>query len=795
MRKVQLYIENQLVDLFEDEEIKVDSSIQDVNDIAKVFTDYSQTFTVPASVNNNKIFDFYYNNDVDGTYQAQTRVAARLEINHAKFREGKIQLEGAEIKNNNPESYKVTFYGDVVSLKDLFSDDKLSDLDYSGLSHEYTGANVQTGITSTSDIDVRYPLISSSRVWSYGDAAATDISVSGNAIDYTELFPALKDDVILDAIEAKYGVTFTAAFRTNGRFLKSFTWWKNRTTTNFTNTKQDVLFTGSAPIGTNVITTPEYINSDLVPNASWIVVPTISHVSQYIQLQYNPSFSGEFTVHKYKNGIHVGQQSYANTFGTSGLIGLIGYASNFAMDDDWSFKISTQQSGTMTGTIKHIVNWTESDIITGGTKTNTQSTTTTANISTITFDNYIDFNSSAPDIKVADWFSGLLKQFNLTCYPLDDDLTYQLEPLEDWYSAGGTVDITPYVDTDSIKIDRLSLHKEINFEWEKSKAFLNEAYEEINGKRYGDLKNTFPYDGSKYEVKLPFENLLFQNFSGQSGSEALQVSYCLDAAPNYKPYVPKPVKLYLHEDTACDFYLDNGSATQITSYVPMGQDGYYNADNYSINWGDEQSSLLGVGVSNSLYQIYYSPMLQNLFSPKSRKVSLSCILPLPMLTALTLDDKVIVRDKAYRINNMKTNLSTGVVDLVLISDWIKDRGALPPSPPIPATGATIVLPVRPSKPELGGSVWINSLIGSKFVSYTGTPPFKYYTDSELEITIPANTTGLARTNTFEIVYYYPDGTVEKTLYFPVYQEADVEYLLTESSSYILTESLDRIILE
>jgi len=792
MRKVQLYVENQLVDLFDDEQIKVDSSIQNINDISKVFTDFSQTFTVPASKNNNAIFDHYYNNDLDGTYQAQTRVNARLEINHARFREGKLQLEGAEIKDNKASHYKVTFYGDVVSLKDKFGDDKLSDLDYSGISHEYTGANVSTAITSPTDLDVRYPLISSSRVWTYGDTpATTDIGDTSSDIDYTELFPALKDDVILDAIEAQYGVTFSGLFRTEDRFQKSFTWWKNRTTTNFTNTPHDVLFNvggTNEPLADSVCHVNYISAADCgAPDPSYSLVDT----SRFVRIYLIPSFTGEYKIWRYNNGTPWGSPiTWQGTAGVGKLHVLLNYANftnNTNLDDNLTVKITTSQSGTMDGNIQHLFNYNYTNdgvTFTNGTLTEQE------DISTITFDNYIDFNSSAPDIKVADWFSGLLKQFNCVIYPLSDALTYQFEPLEDWYAAGAVVNITPYVDTKSIKIDRLSLHKEINFTWEKSKAFLNEAYEEINGKKYGELKNTFPYDGNKFEVKLPYENLLFSKFSGEN----LQVSYCLDKAPNYKPYIPKPVKLYLYETTTCDFWLNTGTSDNIISYMPMGQDAEVNNENYSINWGNEQSSLLEVGVDNSLYQIYYQPFLTNLFNPKSRKVTLKAQLPLPMLTALTLDDKVIVRDKAYRINNMKTNLSTGVVDLVLVSDWIKERTTLPPITPVGDASTSLTVLLRPTKPLEGGTVKVDSITGDGFVTHDGTLPLTYSVDTLFTFTIPRNT-GATRTDTVKIIYYDGDGNVLKTEYFPITQNAPISYLLTEASGFILTESLNRLILE
>ena len=59
MQYIQLYIEWQRVELFKDESVVLTQSIQNVRDIQKVFTDYSKTFTIPATKENNKIFKHY----------------------------------------------------------------------------------------------------------------------------------------------------------------------------------------------------------------------------------------------------------------------------------------------------------------------------------------------------------------------------------------------------------------------------------------------------------------------------------------------------------------------------------------------------------------------------------------------------------------------------------------------------------------------------------------------------------------------------------------------------------------
>ena len=181
------------IELFDDEKISVTSSIQNINDISKVFTDYSQSFTIPASATNNEIFKHWYENSLDNAYDQRIRYDGYIEIDTQTFRVGKWQLESASIKNNVVVDYKLTFYGDLISLTDKFKDDKLKDIaELNSYTINYTGANVQSAITSTTANDVMFPLISSDRVWQYGGGGTNDISQNANKINYTELFPALK---------------------------------------------------------------------------------------------------------------------------------------------------------------------------------------------------------------------------------------------------------------------------------------------------------------------------------------------------------------------------------------------------------------------------------------------------------------------------------------------------------------------------------------------------------------------------------------------------------------------------
>ena len=182
MRTVQVYIEGQRLDLFDDETISVTSKQQDIQDISKVFTDFSQSFSVPSTPNNDAIFSHFYNSDVGDLqnvstiFDANQRRDAFIEIDLTTFRRGKIQLEKAEIKDNQAYSYQITFYGDITSIKDKFNDDKLANLTYlQTYGHAYTSTEIENRITDGStNYTLRYPLITR-RYLTYDDGGTNVI--------------------------------------------------------------------------------------------------------------------------------------------------------------------------------------------------------------------------------------------------------------------------------------------------------------------------------------------------------------------------------------------------------------------------------------------------------------------------------------------------------------------------------------------------------------------------------------------------------------------------------------------
>ena len=59
MLALQIYINGSRADTFKDESVTITQSIQNVRDVGKIFTDFTQSFNLPASQNNNKIFKHF----------------------------------------------------------------------------------------------------------------------------------------------------------------------------------------------------------------------------------------------------------------------------------------------------------------------------------------------------------------------------------------------------------------------------------------------------------------------------------------------------------------------------------------------------------------------------------------------------------------------------------------------------------------------------------------------------------------------------------------------------------------
>ena len=653
------------VDLFDDEKISVVSSIQNINDISKTYTDFSQTFTVPASNQNNKIFRHWYDNSNDNPFPTLVKSLAYIEIDTILFRKGKIQLESANIIDGQPQDYSITFIGLLGNLKDKFAGLFLKDLTSTAYDFNYSATIVKDRVTQNVPAqDVMFPLISSLNYWEYDTVHASyDISKNSHPIRYNDLFPAIRVGRVLNMIESQFGINFNTLFEVDDKFENAYLWLKNADAFKF---KSDLLI----DFATQTIPTTSPSFGKAMPYSSFnftTEVLNLSYVSGYNHGDIVINFSIQFTesgkpynVLIYKDGILLYTISKLTTTSVS-TFSIYSYSTldNLEWEGNYTFKIESSEIVTFSNS-KLLVQFYEA--ITGLVyQTNYNQTVSQTTVSIISVKSYM------PEIKIEDFFSGILKMFNLTCFT-QDGINYTIEPLDDYYNAGVDIDLTKYVIQDKKNLNRVKSYKKINFDYEKSESITNVSFNSNAGIEYGSLSYSTGNDGEEYSIKLPFENLGFQNLTG-----LLQVGYALKT--DLKPYIPKPVILYAYKQsgttTVPKFHFSTsttGNGLEYTEYHAFGQETLVSGQTYSLNFNEQQSTLTNEVVFNGLYQMYYSNYFANIFNFKARLIKISTILPTSILTTLKLNDSILIRDTKYIINTMTTDLTTGEVQFELLTD-------------------------------------------------------------------------------------------------------------------------------
>jgi hypothetical protein len=661
MVTVGLYIktdtEFERIELFDDEKINITSSIQNISDISKVFTDFSQTFTVPASVHNNRIFQNWYENSIDNGFDARRRKESYIELDTINFRIGKLQLESIELKDNKPNGYKLTFFGNLVSLKDTFSGLLMKDLNAGTYDFAYSASIVEQKLTTQTDSEIKFPLISSLRIWNIGKADADDISVQANSIAFNELFPSIRLRAIFDLISTKFGISFIGDFLTvDERFKNAYLLLKN----------SEVFKVNGQPLKINYQTGNVGnfgFSFDLTTDILTLTDFNEDAVNRNVVLNVSNSVAGiPYSLLVYRNGVLLNTLNEISINGSIQTL-VLSYSGSAGSTDSYEFYIVADSPLTFTSFATFNTTWRVD-----GTPDNATSLVNQSTAQTTT--SILNVSSYFPDLKIEDFFSGILKMFNLTCYSEELNV-YRVEQIEIYYSQGSTIDISKYIRTDSLDIDRTKPYNKVNFKFQKSENLLSTAFLSNNRVEYGDLKAEFDVDGSEFSVELPFEDVLFSGIA-----DNLSAGFLFKT--DLKAYIPKPIILYDYAElqNSPTFYF-NGNAT--TTYNAFGSETKIGTENYSLNFGEEQSPMTNELLTNTLYSEYYSDYLNNIFNVKARIFKINAVFPVSILTSLKLNDRIVIRDKRYTINTLNTDLTTMEVALELITDF-RDLKTYIPTP-------------------------------------------------------------------------------------------------------------------
>ena len=635
--RVDIYIGTDQVDLFKDENLEVNSSVNDIEDITKNTTDYTKTFTVPASKENNKLFKHWYNADIDNSFDARIKVNGKINLDGMLFRNGKFRLTKVSVKHGAPSSYTINFWGNLLDLKDTLGKDELSDLDLSAYNHRFNSFNVSEGLTtSLVSGDLIYSLFAKKQY--YYNSLTTDQTMTDtianigwgngggvNGVDYTDLKPSLKIIRIIEAIETDYSLTFSRDFFGRTEFTDLFLWLNKK--------KDDSVGGGTQVIAFGSLGSDSpYM--DYVTHIGLYPLTTI-----YLTCRVTPSAGYENV--KYTLKTYVNEEVFA--------------LNNFTGDNSGFFKIeevsSVYYTVTSTEEFKYTVDLSESN--------NSVVTHAFATQNEVGGDFLISNNT--PKIKIIDFIKGIFKMFKLVAIPQDDGSIY-INTLNSYYAEGGVYDITNYVDFDSYDVSRGTILNEINFLFQEPKTILNKKFEENNSVAYGDaeikLKDSdgVILDGETLEFTLPFEQILYERLIDQDYGAITNIQYGAIIDAELSPVNPKPV-LHYNVNQALDtktigFINDSGAKVELSGNINTPSSTIdFDLMNYSTLFDAEFSTWNGTKINNTLYKNYHEKYLLSIFNIKKREFNFKTKeIPLRVLLKLKLNDILRIKDNYYRIN-------------------------------------------------------------------------------------------------------------------------------------------------
>jgi len=700
MQKLVLYIGNQTVyaeeqrvDLFKDESVSFTQTIQNVKDIKKIFTEFTKTFAVPASKRNNKIFKHYYNFNVSNGFDARIKVDAALELNDIPYKTGKIALTGVDLKNNLAHTYKITFYGNTVDLKDILGESQLSTL--SSLSQYNTNYNFSTVLATMQSAqfsgDLLVPLITHTDRLIYDTSSNTYgnlyfRNLFGNTgVSWFQFKYALRLKSIIDAIQIDYPITFSDDFFNNSSntdFNNLFMWLHRKKGNVAEENQVERIYTTLTELqqtATNGNNISSVTNGQLNLN---LPVPKIQWRYSSTSLRLKPTnLTQNYSVRVIRNGFgevggFVDQQGEQFVSFTPTVL-----------DDNSTYTVEVSSATTLSLQAGEI-EWIITAIDLQDPSALNQQTYSNQNTFSSNLDLEFNITEQIPQMKIIDFLTGLFQMFNLTAY-INEIGTIVVETLDDYYaSSSQIINIDEYLDTKQSKVDIALPFKEINFGYKGVNTFLAKQFNQLNNTQWGSLSYTLDgaiYDAPEesYKIELPFEHLMFERLYNASGSNtSTDVQYGYFTNENQEAYFGLPLIFYPILQTGTGTTpitirdVIDSSRVPITSYyIPSNSKSLLSATSkttihFNVEMNEYTANEPNIDINkftDTLFQTKYKTYIEDVFNSQRRLTKVTAFLPYKIFSSLELNDTIQLSQNNYRINSLKTNLTNGKTEFELLN--------------------------------------------------------------------------------------------------------------------------------
>jgi hypothetical protein len=703
MAQVQLYAKKQgteeyiALDLYPEEPIKLNLSVQNIEDPLAANSVFSRTFKVPNTSVNSPYFKAVFNvNSVD--FDASKKADAYINDNNLYFTSGNIRLN-AIYRGEKEDSvqYEITFYGETSDFGSKIGGGFLNELDFSAYNHNKSYNNVAASWNNgLFNGDIVYGLIE----WGYNYNANNQpieptlsngfnnsFTLTSKAYLLEQWKPQFRAKAIWDQVFEESGYTYDSVFLDSVLFKKMYVISDNiaQATLDNSNTFEAYSnrFLATVLGATNTLEAEVEITdpgNNWTPTTSRYRAPATGTYTFELDYTINIDFYDPFGSFEYNSEIIV-----VDEVTNSG----VGYAYN-SITSEWdtpSVSITVNLNAGQIVRFDHHSMRVSGNIYTGS----TQITITDLQIRCVAAPNILSINGIMPsNIRKIDFMRSIINRFRLVFVPSREIRNhFTITPWKDWILEGNSIDWTAKLDTSKdLKItplfygqDRFQIYKDqedgdfINYQYQLTykqtvgQLNLDSTNELIKGtKTYQDAFAPTPIAPIGFkDGDVPGSRFVIPHIAKDVGStddtagttvitgkrEPIQPKLRLVF---YNGLIVAPLTWYARKQNG-----GAGAYETLTTYPLMSSYSSWpvSSSTFDLNWENEApfwdatDNYLGNGqTAFSCFNTYWKTWYDVTFDPYSRIVEANLVLDYSDILDLKFNDYVFIKDTWYFVNNI-----------------------------------------------------------------------------------------------------------------------------------------------
>jgi hypothetical protein len=668
--RFSLIVDGTPIDLFQDETIELNRQYKDLTDLGKVMTDFTKSFTIPATDVNNSVFSNWFEENVLLTsWNQNIALDAEIHLHGLPVFYGKVELQEVNFIDGLPRDYAITFYGQGKSLLTTWGEDTMVQIDWSEYDHTVDDGVVEASWTGG--------LNSGELVWDIKDYGIGYVYSSDNVqrnlrkenvLTYKNLRPSILLKKVVEKIFTDYDLTIGGTLLDRPEFTNLFVTPMN-TQGPYEDPYQGRLYNFEAT-NTAAIT--------LSPNTAWSgnTRLAIGDTSVYDPSSLWDTGAYEYTVPKtgkYTFEITFTTISGGNPFtdGISIWVSKNGAKTKFVWFDDfnqfyvkfenkpWRVYLPCDEGDKISWDITYV------------TQNPIDLNATVKCVGSPYFSNpVVSMKYTFPNTKITEFLSSFLKTFNGIVVPISET-SYELHNLEDWYNSGTIKEYTEYIDFKSINHKKVEIPKKVMFKHDDGQTTQSQEYfRQTHNRLFGDVEFSPEVDFStgELEIKSMFSvlPLTFTNAVTKTGyvvgATQLQIPWVFDA--EIKGTKHDYILFYFQEPTAINeiVYLGSNQMSSLPISSPFSGIGQ---DAYSVAFGLE-SNVSGDLPKNTLYFGFWNEYISRLYSSRSRIVTMTAHIPVGEWLDMNLNDVIAISGNYYILQKVTYDLTTekGKIELM-----------------------------------------------------------------------------------------------------------------------------------